>query len=66
MTTFSTVIVHGTVKFVVNIMNAKDGAWKIMASSREGGDDEQSQMFAIFCVHVSTPDTYTPDSKLST
>ena len=34
-------------------MNAKDGAWKIMASSK-GGDDEQSQMFAIFCVHVYT------------
>ena len=34
-------------------MNAKDGAWKIMASSK-GGDDEQSQMFAILCVHVCT------------
>ena len=53
MTTFSTVIVHGTIQFVVNIVNAKDGAWKIMASSK-GGDDEQSQMFAIFCVHVYT------------
>ena len=37
----------------MNIVNAKDGAWKIMASSK-GGDDEQSQMFAIFCVHVYT------------
>ena len=53
MTTFSTVIAHGTVKFVVNIVNAKDGAWKIMASSK-GGDDKQSPMFAIFCVHVYT------------
>ena len=31
--------------------NAQGGAWKIMASSK-GGDDEQSQVFAIFCVHV--------------
>ena len=37
----------------MNIVNAKDGAWKIMASSK-GGDDEQPQMFAIFCVHVYT------------
>ena len=51
MTTFSTVIGQGTVWFVVNIVNAKDGAWKFMALSK-GGDDEQSQMFAIFCVHV--------------
>ena len=47
----------------MNIVNAKDGAWKIMASSK-GGDDEQSQMFAIFCVHVCVH-TYTPGSKLS-
>ena len=37
----------------MNIVNAKDGAWKIMASSK-GGDDKQSRMFAIFCVHVYT------------
>ena len=41
----------------VKLVNAKDGAWKIIASSK-GGDDEQSQMFAIFCVHVYT--RYTP------
>ena len=35
-----------------------------MASSK-GGDDEQSQKFAIFCVHVYVH-TYTPASKLST
>ena len=64
MRTFPTVIVHGTVQFVLNIVNAKDGAWKIMASSK-GGDDEQSQMFANFCVHVYTR-TYTPGSKLVT
>ena len=33
--------------------NAKGGAWKIMVSFK-GGDDEQSQVFAIFCVLVCT------------
>ena len=49
----------------MNIVNAKDGAWKIMASSK-GGDDDQSQMFVIFCVHVYVYTRYTSGSKSST
>ena len=45
------------------MVNAKDGARKIMASS-EGGDDEQSQMFAIFCVHVYTRTCLVPKSHM--
>ena len=44
----------------MNMVNAKDGAWKIMASSK-GDDDEQSQMFAIFYVHVYTHTRLVPN-----
>ena len=40
--------------------NAKDGAWKIMVSSKDG-DDEQSQVFAIFGVHVYTRTRMVPN-----